>query len=364
MDQWLDASHPPREGEGLDLGKLEPYLHEHLPEANGPLAVEQFPSGFSNLTYLLRAGDFEFVLRRPPFGNRVKTAHDMGREYRVLNRLNTVYPLAPRPYLHCDDASILGAPFYVMERRRGVILRRKLPPGLALSPVIAGRLSEAFIDNLATLHTLDFEAAGLGDLGRPEGYVERQVAGWTKRYLRVQTDSWEELDRTAAWLHAHTPSIAPGTDAQADCRASLIHNDYKYDNLVLDPADLTHIVAVLDWEMCTLGDPLMDLGTTLAYWTEATDDAAWRASGFGPTSLPGSMTRRELAERYSRQTGFDVSNLTYYFCFGLFKLAVIVQQIYYRFFKGHTKDPRFAKLNEMVGLLGRVAAGALERGTI
>ncbi len=358
MDQWLDTGRPPREGEGLDLEKLDPYLREHLPEVREvreAISVEQFPSGFSNLTYLLRAGDSEFVLRRPPFGNRVKTAHDMGREYRVLDRLHTVYPLAPRPYLHCDDESILGVPFYVMERRRGVILRRKLPPGLELSPVIAGRLGEAFIDNLATLHGLDLEAAGLGDLGKPEGYVERQVTGWAKRYQRVQTDGWAELDQTAAWLHAHIPEAAG---------ASLVHNDYKYDNLVLDPADLTRIVAVLDWEMCTLGDPLMDLGTTLAYWTEAGDDPHWRANGFGPTALPGSPTRRQLVERYSRQTGFDVSNPTYYFCFGLFKLAVIVQQIYYRFFKGHTRDPRFERLNEMVGLLGRVAVGAIERDRV
>ncbi len=368
MDQWLDASGPPRKGEGLDLEKLEPYLRQHLPKFQGTLAVEQFPSGFSNLTYLLRAGELELVLRRPPFGNRVKTAHDMGREYRVLSRLNKVYPLAPRPYVYCDDESVLDAPFYVMERRRGVILRRRLPPGLELSPVIAGRLGEAFIDNLAALHTLDYEAAGLGGLGRPEGYVGRQVAGWTKRYQRVQTDGWAELDQTAAWLHAHMPADpaerGPDERGPDEHGASLVHNDYKYDNLVLDPDDLTRIVAVLDWEMCTLGDPLMDLGTTLAYWTEAGDDPRWRASGFGPTALPGSPTRRQLAERYSQQTGFEVSDLTYYFCFGLFKLAVIVQQIYYRFFKGHTQDPRFARLNEMVGLLGRVAAGAIERDRI
>ena len=355
MDQWLDASRPPREGETLDVEELEPYLNEHLPEAGGKLEVEQFPSGFSNLTYLLRLGDLELVLRRPPFGNRVKSAHDMGREYRVLAKLSEVYPLAPRPYLYCDDEAVMGAPFYVMERRRGVILRRELPPGLELTPVLAQRLGESFIDNLARLHTLDYEAAGLGDLGKPEGYVQRQVTGWAGRYQRCQTDSWAELDQAAAWLHEQRP---------AESAASLVHNDYKYDNLVLDPEDLTSIIGVLDWEMCTLGDPLMDLGTTLAYWTEATDDERWRASGFGPTSLPGSPTRRQLAERYGQQTGFEVSNLTFYFCFGLFKLAVIVQQIYYRFFKGHTQDPRFAHLNEMVGLLGRVAAGAIERDEI
>lgn len=355
MEPWLDESRPTREGEGLDLEKLEPYLREHLPAMNGRLEVEQFPSGFSNLTYLLRAGDLEMVLRRPPFGNRVKSAHDMGREYQVLSRLSKVYPQAPEPYLYCDDESVLGAPFYVMERRRGVILRRQLPEGLVLTRVIAERLGESFIDNLATLHTLDFEAAGLGGLGKPEGYVERQVVGWRKRYEKAQTDSWPELDQTAAWLHEQMPE---------ESGAALVHNDYKYDNLVLDPDDLTRIIAVLDWEMCTLGDPLMDLGSALAYWTEAGDDPRWRAVGFGPTSVPGSPTRRQLAERYAAQTGFDTSNMTFYFCYGLYKLAVVGQQIYYRFFKGHTRDQRFAQLNEMVGLLGRVAVHTIERGSL
>ncbi|MEM7353753.1 MAG: phosphotransferase family protein, partial [Acidobacteriota bacterium] len=341
MDQHLDKSRPPREGEALDLETLEPYLRQHLEGMTGPLSVEQFPSGFSNLTYLLRAGDLELVLRRPPFGNRVKSAHDMGREYRVLERLSKVYPQAPAPYLYCEDESVMGAPFYVMERRRGIVLRKKVPPGLEISSVMATRLSEAFIDNLATLHTLDYEAAGLADLGKPEGYVERQVSGWTKRYQKAQTDSWRELDQVAAWLHGHRPT---------ESGAALVHNDYKYDNLVLAADDLTRIVAVLDWEMCTLGDPLMDLGTTLGYWTEATDDPRWQAAAFGPTSLPGSLTRQQLAERYSIQTGTEIKDLTFYFCFGLFKLAVIGQQIYYRFFHGHTQDPRFANLNQMVGL--------------
>ena len=355
MNQMLDSSRPPRSGEELDLERLEPYLQDHLPQMNGPLEVEQFPSGFSNLTYLLRAGDFEFVLRRPPFGNRVKSAHDMGREYRVLSSLHPLYPAAPEPYLYCDDEEILGAPFYVMERRRGIILRRTLPTGFDLSPVLAGRLSEAFIDQLAALHQLNWKAAGLADLGKPEGYVERQVEGWTQRYLKAQTDSWQELDQAAAWLHSTKP-LTSG--------ASLVHNDYKYDNVVLDSHDITRIYGVLDWEMCTLGDPLMDLGTTLAYWVEGGDPPELQSAAFGPTALAGSLTRQELAERYQEKTGFQVGHLTFYYVFGLFKLAVIVQQIYYRFFKGHTQDPRFSQLNQMVGLLGRVAAQAVDNDRI
>lgn len=355
MTSRLDPTRPPRSGEELDLQRLEPYLRERLtlelPDPGARLEVEQFPSGYSNLTYLLRWGELELVLRRPPFGNRVETAHDMGREFRVLAALQGIYPLAPRPYLFCDDEAVLGAPFYVMERRRGIILRQKLPPGLTLTTVLARRLSENAIDRLAELHRLDYAAAGLGDLGKPEGYVERQVRGWAKRYEKAQTDSWPELDLVAAWLHECRPP---------ERGAALLHNDYKYDNLVLDPYDLTRVIGVLDWEMCTLGDPLMDLGSSLAYWTEAGDDPRWRAVSFGPTAVPGSLTRRELVERYAEKTGFKVDNLTFYFCFGLFRLAVIAQQIYYRFFKGHTRDERFGQLNQVVGLLGKVAARTIE----
>ena len=360
MQAWLDSALPTRAGEELDLEALGPYLRRQLSAAHGSdvlgdLVVEQFPSGFSNLTYLLRCGDLEMVLRRPPFGNRVKSAHDMGREFRVLKGLEGVYPLAPTPYLYCDDDNIIGAPFYIMERRRGIVLRRKLPPGLALAPVVADRLSEAFIDNLASLHTLDVEAAGLGDLGHGHGYVERQVRGWIGRYQKAQTDSWPELDRTAAWLADQLPM---------EEAVALVHNDYKYDNLLLDPNDLTRLVAVLDWEMCTVGDPLMDLGSTLAYWVERGDDARLRAVAFGPTAVTGSWTRLQLAERYQERTGAGLDNLLFYVCFGYFKLAVIGQQIYYRYFHGHTKDERFAQLNHMVGLLGEVAAKAIDRGRI
>ena len=352
---WLDRARPIRAGEELDLKPLEAYLHDKLGGTLGPLSVDQFPSGHSNLTYLIRLGDHELVLRRPPFGNRVATAHDMGREFQVLSKLSKVYAPAPKPYLFCDDEDVIGAPFYVMERRHGIVLRRKLPAGLELSPVIARRLSERLIDNLAKLHLLDYEAAGLGDLGKPEGYVERQVKGWHGRYQKSQTDAWQEFDQAGAWLLDSIPGEAG---------AGLVHNDYKYDNLLLDPDDLTHIVAVLDWEMCTVGDPMMDLGTALAYWVEAGDPKPFREQAFGPTAVPGSMTRRELADRYAEVTGTDVGDLTFYVVFGLYKLGVIVQQIYWRYTQGLTQDPRFAHLNQMVDLLGQMAAGMIARDRV
>lgn len=356
MSQWLDDSQPPREGEDLNLAALEPYLHEHLPQTDGQeLVVEQFPSGFSNLTYLLRCGELDMVLRRPPFGNKVKSAHDMGREFRVLKALQSAYPLAPEPYLYCEDEEVIGAPFYVMERRHGIILRRKLPKGLHLEPVIAGRLSERFIDALADLHSLDYEAVGLGDLGRPEGYVERQVTGWMKRYGKAQTDSWPEFEETGAWLLDNQPESSG---------AALIHNDYKYDNVLLSPYDLTRLVGVLDWEMCTVGDPLMDLGTTLAYWVEPGDPKPLIQAAFGPTAVEGSWSRSQLAEHYAQKTGASLDHMVFYMCFGYYKLGVIVQQIYYRYFKGHTQDPRFAQLNKMVDMLGKVALHTLNRGTL
>ncbi|MBX3437010.1 MAG: phosphotransferase family protein [Planctomycetaceae bacterium] len=356
MSSALDQSRPVRSGEELDVARLEPYLLEHLPGSNAPLTIEQFPSGYSNLTYLLRLGDQELVLRRPPFGNQVKSAHDMGREYRVLSRLCKVYAPAPRPLLHCDDPTIIGDAFYVMERRRGVILRKPTPPPeLADHPDLVRRLCESFIDNLAALHTLDYAAAGLGDLGRPDGYVERQVTGWSKRYADAKTDDYPEVEQLSEWVQANRPD---------DSGAALVHNDYKYDNIVLDAHDLTQIVAVLDWEMATIGDPLMDLGSSLAYWVEPGDAPTEHARAFGPTMARGSLTRRELLEAYAARTGADVSNMMFYYCFGLFKLAAIIQQIYARYRRGVTQDPRFASLNMMVQSLGRRGIDAIAKDSI
>ena len=317
-----------------------------MPGARGPLRIEQFPGGASNLTYLLRLGEQEMVLRRPPFGNRVKTAHDMGREYRVLSKLHAVYRPAPRPFLYCEDESVLGAPFYCMERRYGVVLRRKLPEGLVLDPPTVAKLNRAFIDNLVEFHHIDYEAAGLGDLGKPLGFTQRQVEGWNKRYVACRTEEWPDMEH----LMDYFPKRIPPQKA-----SSLVHNDYKFDNLLLDADDLTNIVAVLDWEMCTLGDPLLDFGTVLAYWVEARDPPHMQSHAFGPTQLPGSMSRRELTEYYGERSGYDTSEVLFYYAFGLYKVAVVVQQIYYRWLHGFTKDERFAHMNKQVAVLAEEA---------
>ncbi len=355
MNTDLNTTAAVRAGEELPIARLAAYLQSHLPNAEGTLTVEQFPQGHSNLTYLLKLGDRELVLRRPPFGNQVKTAHDMGREYRILSRLSNVYPPAPRPELFCEDESVIGAPFYLMERRRGMVLRRSLPRGMTIAPDVARRMSCALIDNLAALHAIDYQSAGLADFGKPEGYVERQVHGWIKRYAQAKTDETPSMDRVAAWLMEKIPS---------ESGSAVVHNDYKYDNLLLDVDDPTRIVAVLDWEMATIGDPLMDFGTTLAYWVESRDPEPLRQAAFGPTALAGSLTRQELIERYREQTGREVTNAAYYYCFGLYKLAVIVQQIYARFVRGHTQDPRFAELRRLVSLLGQQADESINAGNL
>ncbi len=344
MSQWSDRPAAVRAGEELDAERLRSYLGEHLPDLEGDLAVEQFPRGFSNLTYLLRVGDRQLVLRRPPFGANIKSAHDMGREHKILSRLFDVYPKVPRPLVFCEDESVLGAPFYVMERVKGVILRPQMPEGMTPEPEVMRAIAEALVDTFVELHDVDYEAAGLGDLGKPEGYAERQVSGWTKRWSAARTDEVPEMERVAAWLAGHLPESVD---------VSLIHNDFKYDNVVLDAGDWSRVIAVLDWEMATLGDPLMDLGTSLGYWVDADDPPALQGLQLSPTTLPGNPPRRRIAELYAEKSGRDVGRLVFYYVYGLFKIAVIVQQIYARYKKGLTKDPRFA------GLLGAVRGCAV-----
>jgi len=279
----------------------------------------------------------------------------MGREFRVLSRLHAVYPPAPQVLCYSSDESVLGAPFYLMEPIRGVILRRELPAGLQLTPAVAQRLSENFLDDLAALHALDYAAVGLGDLGKPQGYVERQVRGWIERYYGSKTHELPEVARIASWLQEHMPSGGS---------ASLIHNDYKYDNVVLDPADIARIIGVLDWEMCTIGDPLSDLGTALAYWVDAEDPEELQKIRWGPTGVPGSLTRGQLVERYARKTGRDVSHMPFYLAFARFKVAVIVQQIYFRFHQGLTKDQRFASMPGLVRLLLQASLAGATAGAL
>lgn len=353
--ECIDQPRTPRSGEELDVAKLAAFLRERLPGEPGPVEVAQFPRGYSNLTYLLRLGRREVVLRRPPIGARIKSAHDMGREFRILSSLQGVYAQIPRPLVYCEDESVLGAPFYLMERVTGVILRTQPPPGLELGPDRMRRLSESFVDNLAAIHAVDCGAAGLGELGRPDGYVARQVEGWTKRYLNARTDEIAEMEELAAWLERHQPG---------ESGACLIHNDYKYDNLVLDPEDPPRILATLDWEMSTLGDPLMDLGSALGYWVDAEDPPEWRRQAFGVTTLPGNLSRERLVERYVARSGRAVSDPVFHYAFGLFKIAVIVQQIYARYRQGLTKDERFARLIEVVRAASRVACRSIELGRI
>jgi aminoglycoside phosphotransferase (APT) family kinase protein len=338
---------PPRDP--LDLDALGAWLAAR--GLVGTLEVAQFPGGFSNLTYLVRVGDAEVVLRRPPPGASARGGHDMARECRLLERLAPVYPKAPRPIACCDDASVLGAPFYVMERVRGVVLRGAPPPEQSPPPDVVRTLSGRLVDDLAALHAIDAFAAGLADLGRPDGYVERQVRGWAERWARASTGDAPAMDRVAAWLDANRPT---------ESGASIVHNDFKYDNVVLDPADLTRVVAVLDWEMATLGDPLMDLGTSLAYWIDPDDPPdLLGASLRNPTSLPGNLSRAEVVARYEASSGRPVERPEFHYAFGLFKVGVIAQQIYARYARGLATDARFAALADAVLGVSRLAERAI-----
>jgi aminoglycoside phosphotransferase (APT) family kinase protein len=354
MVALCDQAGTVRAGEELDLARLQPFLMEHFGH-NGPVSVEQFPSGHSNLTYLVRLGEREVVLRRPPFGSKVRSAHDMAREYRVLSKLHAAYPVAPKALLYCDDLSILGAPFYLMDPIRGMILRRDPPSGVPFPPETARRLSEAFVDNLARLHRLDYAAIGLADLGKPQGYLERQVKGWIERYGNSKTHDLPEVESISAWLTEHMP---------ASHETALIHNDYKYDNVVLDSSDSTKIIGVLDWEMCTLGDPLTDLGTALAYWVDPQDPEEMNEIRSAPTTLPGTLTRAQLVERYAVATGRDPGDMVFYLTFARFKVAVIIQQIYYRYAQGLTQDARFADMPTRIHALLRASWNCAESGTI
>jgi aminoglycoside phosphotransferase (APT) family kinase protein len=350
---------PVRDTEQLDWARMESWLRAALPscgiaglDLSHRMDVEQFPGGHSNLTYLIRFGQTELVIRRPPLGPVAPTAHDMAREFRWLTAVHPVFPLAPRAYALCDDLSVIGSVFYVMQRRRGVVVRHDEPSFIKDQPAMRRRVSGALIDALADLHAIDIEKAGLSHLGKPAGFVERQVRGWTDRWHRSQTAELAEMDALARWLVDNLPASPEAP--------TIVHGDFKLDNLMLDADNPSRLVAVFDWEMSALGDPLVDLGILLAYWQPSAPEHQ-RDALTTVTTRPGWFTRDEIVERYASQSSRDLTMLRYFEVFALFKIAVVMQQIFYRFVRGQTDDPRFATFGDRVQYLARRASELMEQ---
>lgn len=345
-----------RKGEELNEVTLKNYLFQNqlIENIGSELDVTQFSTGFSNLTYLLQIENKELVLRRPPVG-AIKRGHDMGREFKVLSGLNKAFTKVPKVYVYTENTEIIGASFYVMEKIDGIILSAKEAYKRQIAPKDFSTIADKWLDTFVELHQVDYNAIGLGDLGKPEGYVERQVRNWSKQYLKAATDDIPLAAKVMTWLEANQPKTYD---------FSLIHNDYKYDNVVFADDTWQELRAVLDWEMCTLGDPLMDLGTSLAYWSVDSDSPLILKGLPSPTAMKGNPGRTELVEMYAQKSGRSINNLVFYYAFGLFKLAVIVQQIYYRYHKGLTTDPRFAQLNKATELFITMAFQAIRKNRI
>lgn len=344
---------PVRATEQLDWARLEEWLRAHLPacavaglDLRLPMLVDQFPGGHSNLTYHVSFGATEFVMRRPPLGPVPPTAHDMAREFRWLSAVHPVFPLAPRAYLLCDDLSVVGSIFYIMERRHGIVVRHEEPPQIKDQPDMRRRVGGALVDALVNLHAIDIDASGLAHLGKPLGFVERQVRGWSERWHRSKTSEMPDMDALSRWLIDNLPANP--------VRPTIVHGDFKLDNLMLAADDPARLVAVFDWEMSALGDPLVDVGILLAYWVPNAP-LEQRDALTTVTTLPGWFTRDEVVERYAARSNCDVSTLPFFEVFALFKIAVVIQQIFYRYVKGQTDDPRFAKFDDRVAYLAQRA---------
>ena len=330
----LDQARAVRPGEELPLDRISAFLTDAGIPLSGTPELTQFPDGASNLTYLLKYHDGELILRRPPFGHKAKSAHDMVREAKLMQALHPVYQYVPKVLAICEDSNVADCDFYVMERIHGIIPRKNLPKGLTLSEEQTRTLCLNVIDKLIELHQIDYQAAGLQNLGKGAGYVQRQVSGWAERSAQAKTDNSADFSEVVAWLQQHQPA--------QDAATCLIHNDYRFDNVVLNPDNPLEVIGVLDWEMATLGDPLMDLGNTLAYWAQSDDDPIFLSMRRQPTHLPGMLSRTEVMAYYTEKMGFEISNSDFYVIFGLFRLAIIIQQIYYRYHHGQTKNPQFA----------------------
>ncbi len=331
----LDTAGDVRDGEQLDIAAVDAWLKKQTPGLQGQPQVTQYSGGASNWTYRLHYPDQDLILRRPPAGTKAKGAHDMGREYRIQAALRPVFPYVPKMIAHCTDDTVIGCEFYVMERIEGLIPRSHMPRGLDLSADETRTLCTRVIDRLVDLHRVDVAAAGLADLGRGSGYAERQIKGWSTRYGNAHTWNVPRFRSVIQWLQDNIP---------AESRICVIHNDYRLDNVILDPAEPTRVIGILDWELATLGDPLMDLGSTLAYWVQADDDFVRKATRRQPTHLPGMLTRQEVVEYYCEKTGQQAVDFTWYEVYGLFRLAGIVQQLYYRYFHRQTRNPEFRTL--------------------
>lgn len=343
-----------RNGENFDSASVEHYVRTHIPDLpQEPLEVRQFPSGASNLTYLLSIGTWEGVLRRPPLGPVAPRAHDMEREANLLRLIHPVFSLAPQPYFFCNDLSILGAPFYIMERRKGIVINDHFPVGINADKDLCQSISNTIVETLVQIHSIDWQAAGLGTFGHPEGFLSRQVKSWIERYLRAQTDDIAQIGLLTRWLVEHVPASPAPT---------LIHNDFKLNNMLLSADDLSQPVAVLDWEMATIGDPLFDLAVSLTYWVNDDDPQELQTVLPAVTSLPGFITRAEFMETYARKSGRDLSSMHFYLTFAYFKLAVIVQQIYVRWKRGQTRDERFAAFGKRARYLITYAANLAQQG--
>ncbi len=347
-----DKAEAIRSGEEIDPIAIKKFLQENISDIAGKIAITQFPSGFSNLTYMIDMGGRQMILRRPPIGAKVKAGHDMGREYRVLKALYPVFHYCPEPLAYTEDTSIIGSPFFIMDKLSGIILRKDLPQELFFSKEQAKQLCLNLIDQLAHIHGINVKKAGLGFIGKPTGYVKRQVDGWSSRYRKAKTKDAPDCEKIMAWLKDKMPQ---DTD-----HPTIVHNDYKFDNVVLDPNQPEKIIGILDWEMTTYGDPLMDLGNSLAYWVEKDDPEEIQMMRTMPTNMPGALTRREILDYYEKKTGRSTQQFDYYYCFGLFRLAVIAQQIYYRYFHKITDNKRFAMLIFVVIALEKTALKIIE----
>lgn len=343
MEQLIDQAVAVRAGEELDATAVDAFIKQHASGLEGTPEITQFPGGASNLTYLVHYANRDLILRRPPFGHRAKSAHDMARESRIMTALKAVYRYVPDVVAFCEDQSVMGCDFYVMDRIKGIIPRQNLPKGLELGVEDTRKLCLNVIDKMIELHQVDYKAAGLDYLGKGEGYVARQIDGWSERFRQARTEDVGDFEAVMAWLKAKQPA--------KDVATCLIHNDYRFDNVVLNPDNPFEVIGVLDWEMATLGDPLMDLGNTLAYWVQADDDPIFQQMRRQPTHLPGMLTRQEVIDYYGEKTGYHVDNFDFYAIYGLFRLAVIVQQIYRRFKEGQAKNPQFAMFGAIANYL-------------